>query len=207
MDGFGFIGHKRPDGGLEFGDGSQRTFTFWIAQIALGIRPDDHVIGTFDKQLSALRSARSEWVRHPDATEWYGQPGTMSRDNSIPLLVAMGFFAAYSDLTKMFLGKFIDDILCRGGFFWNTKKIGQTDGWKIPDFAGPVFWGAMIRAEKTWYLWPLLWVTDLFMVVSSCIRVVKSFVDPDDVSDDLNHQVMLVQAKIVYSTIFSWLAN
>lgn len=214
VDEYGYIGHLEKRGGvvtdvLEFGDGTQRLGTYWIVNYFSNpgqVYADAEKMG--EQYLRVYKYETGEFVRHWDSSKWPGQPGIMSRDNAIPLMVSMGFYRDASSTVKDLLGVFSDSLLSRFGFFWNTKHIGgEEKAIKIPDVAGPSTWAALIRATSAWYLYPLLWILDLKLILGALTRIVKSWYDPDDVGDDLNYQILHTQAYLKWPTVWSWSAR
>ena len=154
-----------------------------------------------------LEKADGEWVRHWNKAHWFGKRGFMSRDQLRPLVWTM---ALYKD--RKTLRRLAWNIIKRFGFLWNTKHIGQqTNKWKTPDFSGPAIWGTIIRGLTWWPLYPLvlpvLLLLDIELVIMSLIRVIMSFVDPDDVGDDLNHIDDMLGTRVLLPTPLSWIAR
>lgn len=115
----------------------------------------------------------------------YTPPFATSRDQIIPLVIAAGF-ADRSDFVKR---------------VWKETK---SNWMRFPngDLCSPehiaVFIRAWLRSNEATglqLLWmiPLLFFGDLFNLLNSIIRIIKSHQDHDDVGDDINHvQVCLL---------------
>ena len=201
VDKYGFPGNRRPDQSLEFGDSAQRLGMMWFferctGKVTIG-RPmfnvdDPHNSGVFTETF-----LKGEPKRHWDKRLWEGQPGCMSRDNATPMI------CAHAGIAKVWHWW----LLKRFGFFWNTKDLGKSQARKVPitDFAGPTVWGALWRSAGWWWLWPLLVVTDLFLLLKTLFRIFYSKVKPTHTTDDLNLQVLLHQAEVQYPTPFGCL--
>lgn len=124
------------------------------------------------------------FVRNPVK---YNDPTDVSRDQSTPMIALLGLKE-----NRVMLKTMLKLQIKRWGLFPNK------------DFDGPSDWGNYIRALRAWYLYPLLWLTDLALIVESIIR---NFSKITDSSDDLNHTVLLIQAQKVYPTLISWIAR
>lgn len=197
IDSYDFITQRGGDGG----DSAQRLGMYALGwAIKHAARPDDEVHTDLRYKLEQLELPSGEWVRHPNHAMWYGQPGTMSRDNFLPLMVLMGLLGATDTLKRVFINLFVK----RLGFMWNTKHIWETDGWKIPDHVMPSGAAVFMRACNSKWFYPILVMCDLWLYLNSFVRVVKSRVfDPDDVSDDLNLIIQMLWAKYRLPTFIS----
>ncbi len=184
VDPKGFIfHHDDPVSGSGYGDSCQRTFMFWIARYA---------DKTWQDGLNPLVQVDSSWFylnredeprRHWHEKYWPGQKGFMSRDNLLPAVCALAIVK--SERLKPLMWK----IIFRGGFLWNTKKIGQQDNsWKIPDFCGPLM--LLIGMNLTW-------LASNYIKLPIWFHLIKSRKDPDDTSDDLNIQVALMTLDLL----------
>jgi len=188
----GFIGHRDPTTGkLEFGDSAQRTFSYFIAQFATGTPvPKDVVKAAYE----AIKKPDGELVRHPDITEWYGQRGSMSRDQLIPVLIALDLYGLDKEFKEL-----LWNLLKRGWFAWNTKRIHETEGWKIPDFMGLEGLLIAFRGLGGPFAWCLKFL-DRSLKLMVSLRVELSKKDADDVGDDLNLTNLLFHAALKNST-------
>lgn len=172
-DSNGFIyHHDDPKSGSGFGDSAQRTF---MQQLSLAARKEP----CLDIEiLWKLIDFDLEPRRHWDDNYWPGKPGFMSRDNLIPAICMLTL------INSNFVYKILIQILIRFGFLWNTKKIGQKDEKKkLPDWCGPMVWFIALKwtSAASSYMKLILWFH---------LRKVKK--DPEDTSDDLNIQVILM---------------
>lgn len=132
-----------------------------------------------------IRNPRHNPVTPPDKS--WDDPTDFSRDQSIPIILALGENKEYDVLKAM-----MKQQIKRFGFFQNK------------DWASPEDVGTYIRAFKAWYLYPLLLVGDCFMLGESVVRL---FAKDGDVSDDINHTLILLQAQRHFPTPISWLAR
>lgn len=180
-DSMGFIYHREPNIDSGFGDSCQRTFMHWISLAALNnLKNIDENGRTVNAKWSKL-NAFSEPVRHWDGRYWPGKPGIMSRDNFFPAFCAL--LLSRSNKINSILVK----ILKRGGFLWNTKKIGQqNEDWKIPDFSGLLVWLLFFRLDL---------FSSLYLRFTIFFHLSKDTFD--DTSDDLNIQVALMTLDLL----------
>ncbi len=211
QDGFGFFGHRLQNGELDFGDAAQRLGLYVIFKLQRLSNPQAIKIlrDKFRMQLKQITLPSGEPVRHWDGNDWPGLSGTMSKDNYMCLLIAMILLGMKAEFFSWSW-----KLIKRGGFFWNTKKIGQwSNDWKIPDFAGPETWGIIVRGFVKFYplmylpALPILWVLDTGLVFASLARLVMSLIDPDDTSNDTNHIPRLWLAKKIAPTSISDLSQ
>lgn len=190
IDKFGLVVHK--DGG---GDSGQRTSMRMIGIYCRGVTPYTEVLHVNDYRL-ALKAVEVGWgvyIRHPQSTAaWHSDPKEFSRDQQTPLVIALGMYAMYGRLLRLFIRH-----LLRFGKYQNE------------DWMGPEHFGQYVRAFGPWALplWPVLFVTDLFMILGVMIRCYQAGKDPDDVGDDLNQILSLIQARDWMPTLFSWVAR
>lgn len=119
----------------------------------------------------------------------YNDPKDFSRDQTNPLIMAMGVLDLQYLMKDWWSG-----LIKRYGFYQNK------------DFAGPHDWGMYFRARRLHVAYPFLLFSDLFLVLGSIIRCIKGR-DPNDVGDDINHTMMLIQAMHSMPTPVSWLAR
>ncbi|RTL05222.1 hypothetical protein EKK58_08725 [Candidatus Dependentiae bacterium] len=112
-----------------------------------------------------LLNKQPEPTLHWDAQHWPGQVGHMSRDNLVAFVCALKLFDLKKTLWLLLLR-----IALRGGFLWNYKRIGQTEGpHKIPDWCGPLIWFTALRFKWN----PLNLIADLYLgiaIVIACLR-------------------------------------
>jgi len=202
IDSYGMIVHHDSDGGG--GDTAQRMGMFWLAWFMMDLT--EPTIKAIDKYplepqeaYKKLRLPSGEWVRHPDASKWYGKPGIMSRDNMTTQLCTMAYAGHKAELQQVY-----NMLKSRAFFFWNTRKIGENDGWKVPDVMSPELFGVFARGLG-WNDW-VLTAYDYALYMATKIRVAKAKKDPDDVGDDLNLICMLLLAHRKRPTKYSKLA-
>lgn len=185
---------------FDMGDSPQRTGSHLIfKRFNLDYGPGSP---SYESIMSQFEIKPGIYVRAPDPIKWWGRTDVMSRDQIKPLIVAMGFFRdteRLNRLLKQFLKRFM--------FCQNTRGNWDDEKKKIPDFAGPDVWANFIRSYDSWFLYPLLLLCDLHLLGNSFIRIYKSFKDPDDVGDDLNHCVDLAQSFYKLPTPISWFAR
>lgn len=93
-------------------------------------------------------------------------------------------------------------------FGWRPKdskgqKI-QVYATKLPDLTILSFWSLYIRSFECLILYPLLWLFDLDLLVTSLIKIHQGKDKTE--SDDLNHILSMYQAEITMPTLWSKLA-
>lgn len=224
MDGFGIVTQLQapkdnPDakGFGDPGDSAQRTGMYYYG-LALHDKPD-HVglMRTLMLLEDPNRPGEGRYRRTPQDGYWGARVNTMSRDQIISLLIALGEY----DLTLR-LNELTWALIKRCGFCWNTRhnwvyptKAEQDEKarrpnweykWKLPDFFHPQHWSALFRANKWRYAYPLLCICDFGLVVTATIRVLKSIKYPQKALPD-NFVMMMIQAQRNYPTPFVYLAK
>lgn len=169
---------------LDGGDTAGREGDYWFYQ---GLKKDPQVNPTeFDRVLKLLQVRPGVFIRNPIR---YNDPKDFSRDQQTSIILALGEMEKY-DVLKTLLGNQLRNF----GLYPNG------------DIATPEDWGLYIRAFKAWYLYPALLVGDTFMLANSLIRLYKGK-NTDDVSDDVNHTLILLQAQYHMATPISFLAR
>jgi hypothetical protein len=212
-DRLGYITTKDGDGG----DSPQRLGMYYFAMFLYGRRPWPALILT---KLSRLEVKSGRYIRHPDPDFWGSRTNTMSRDQTVSLVIMMGAYCFQKKLKELFYAH-----ISRLGFYWNTRRNGMWPtlsehkakapawkkwdySWKIPDFAPIHHWGVYVRAFRAKWLYPFLIISDLSLLLDAIIRVLKSYVDSKDTLDD-NFLMMVVQAKVFMPTplwpIIAWM--
>lgn len=101
----------------------------------------------FRAQLKAHKVGPGNYCRYWQATplgDWWCGDNVMSRDQSIPMIIAMGMFEMYDELRE-----FKRELERRG--YTNTVINNEPGTHKHPDLATPAIWGMIDRAlgEKT----------------------------------------------------------
>ncbi len=199
---------------LDGGDSANRISLFLIAsQINNGFTGEAELVASkeeckdmFDSMVVELESSEGIWKRHPDPREWYSRPEYFSRDQQRPLIIALGL-AKNVKAVKDTLKKQIK----RWGFYQNFRLFAKdVDGKRKivqGDIPSPLDWGYFIRALGWWWAYPLILISDLFLLLSSIIIVKESKLDPDKTTDDLGHIAALLQAKNSLPTPISWFAR
>lgn len=197
---------------LDGGDSCFLWGFYWFAQLMLNPRLikdnstttdvifSGHLFLNFLKNYCRQDDKGIYWIRHPDESKWYAKRGAGgSQDQLVSIIACFSFIIDKSGL----IDNILKPLFKRLGFFWNTRKIGQLTGWKIPDFISPTTIGVIIRALDHKYLKPFLWITDSFMILSVIWRLIYSMIDRDSTADDMNLQVVLFQSMMFDRTVFS----
>lgn len=180
LDSNGLIVQKDMDGG----DTAGREGDYWFYN---GLVKDPQINPReFSRVLELLQVEPGRFIRNPIN---YNNADDFSRDQTVPLILAMGEMKAYSTL-KQLLSRQIKNF-----FRYQNNDIG---------FVGDV--GYYIRAFRAWYLYPALLIGDIQLLVNSIVRCIWGR-DRNDVSDDINHTMTLLQAQYVYPTPISWLSR
>lgn len=152
--------------------------------------------------------------RYPDPAYWGGLSDRLSRDQSVPNVVGMGF------MNQARLKKFWDGHT-KFSWRWFTTNVrrnwawppGHPEydpkeyAWKLPDITVGSFTASYIRAFKKRDLLSKfrLWFYDLDMLGGSLVKVHFYAKDPTN-ADDLNHIMNMYQAELESPTLFSKLA-
>lgn len=148
--------------------------------------------------LSKLSGADGRFFRHsdqPGAPVWYADPDDFSRDQSIPLVIAMGE-GRLKDQLGAFWKRTIKHGLCaqNGDIFWAPHHLVM---WARSLFQCGII-GPWIHA--------VLWLGDISLIFASIFAVVYGRIRQGH-SDDLNFTIMLMQSKCVASTPFARIAR
>jgi hypothetical protein len=134
----------------------------------------------------------------------------MSRDNLEAVWAALALYADYNEECLETFNIITDELIARGGFTWNYKHIWGHPEFepKLPDLIFP--WdllGRYIRGNRKKYFYPILFLTDAGTLANSIIRVIKSYIKPNDTSGDLNHQGRMIFKTLRYPTLTNWIAK
>jgi hypothetical protein len=213
---------QSPDSNYDPGDTAQREGMVMVGAYILwksGKMSDAEFMyleGRYQKVLSLLNDPNHKGLlrRYPDPTYWGGLSDRLSRDQSIPNVIAMGFVERFS------LGRFYDahQKYSWGWFMTNTRRNwawppghpeydAKKYRWKIPDITIMSFTGSYIRAfkQRDAISKIRLWFYDLDTLVGT-ISKVHSYGKNPNASDDLSHIMNLYQAEIESPTLISKLA-
>ncbi len=176
LDVNGLIVQQDGDGG----DTAGREGDFWFAHSGVGREE------SFKKVLDLLQTSPGVFVRNPVG---YNDPKDFSRDQTVPLILAMGEMKEYGTLKLLFKKQL------KNFFRYQNGDIGL-----LGDL------GYYIRSFRSWYAYPALLLGDFQLLVNSIFRCFAGR-DPDNVSDDVNHTMGLLQAQYIYPTPISYLAR
>lgn len=209
-DSFGLIAQSPADN-RDGGDSAHRLGVFYYGLWELfKDQPlvEEKIYQDFKTDLAKITIGPGQFVRHPDPTKWYSNPNNFTRDQSIPLIVALGAFNRPAD--QSILWSNLHNVLHNGGFFPNKLKNWTNEEKVFPfdynDPAGPSDYGLYIRALRIQkYRW-FLWVGDALLLGNSFLRIAYSYFDNTDTSNDLNFTLHLLQAKNIWPTWFSHFA-
>ncbi len=176
FDRYGLIVQADGDGG----DTAQRTGMFYF------VHRDPEA---FRKALDKLEVQPGVYVRHPFQEGFRSEPREFSRDQQRALVIALGKYNFQGHLWRLIRS--------------HTFRLGK---YQNSDVIGPSHIGEYIRAMRSRTLYPLLWITDVGLLVSSIKTATIKGVDFNDV-DDNNHIMSLAQARETLPTPISWLAR
>jgi hypothetical protein len=202
-DRFGLITQLDKD--MDGGDAAHRAGVFYYG-LYLEFSKDQKKLQDIKKKFlqdfSKIRLERGRYVRHPDSEKWYSNPQNFSRDQTVPLIIALGAFGEKEEITANFA-----HLVQAKSFYPNRLKNWTNEEKKLPfdyrDFAGPSDLGMYIRAFEDRDYHHLLYITDLQLLGNAFVRVAISYWDDHDTSDDINYTLLLLQSEQVMPTIVS----
>lgn len=139
-------------------------------------------------------TVKNKFVRHPDQSKWYSNPNNFSRDQTTPLIIAMGFFDEKERIIEN-----LNFLVKNKGFYPNNLKNWTNEQKVFPrdynDFAGVTDYAHYVRSLKNKYFYPYLLISDISLFVHSIIRIYYSYYDETDTSDDLNFTLSIIQSE------------
>lgn len=205
-DQWGLIAQSGPD--RDGGDSAHRTGIFY-AGLYYMFKDNKVIISKiqkdFEKDLDKLTVGPGQFIRHPDPTKWYSNPGNFSRDQTKSLVVAMGLFDGPKE--KKLLSENFQNLKDNYGFYpnrlknWtNAEKKFPYDFYDVANIGDYAMYVRAMKAEK--YKW-FLSIGDIQIFAQSLINIVRSYTDPDDTSNDLKMTLILLQAKHQWPTFWS----
>lgn len=157
----------------------------------------EHNSMSFDHMLSKIEIRPGIYIRHPFVDAFKDQTFTFnefdfSRDQAVPLIVALGLF----DEQRVRLKNMFKQQCSRPLMKFQNK-----------DFLGPLEASAYIRSFNFKLLYPFLLFMDVGLLVNAIIRVVRRALDPDDTSDDVIMALLVIQANKIMPTPLSFIAR
>jgi hypothetical protein len=184
-DANGLIVQENGDGG----DTAGREGDYWFSQAlyshdAQALTMDQQ--HEFDRVLTLLQVSPGIFIRNPVQ---YNNPKDFSRDQTVPLILAMGQMKRPNVLWKLF------KLQIKNLFRYQNNDIGFFQDLNY-----------YIRAFNWLWLYPLLFIGDLFILGESIVRCIQGR-DPNNVGDDINHTLVLIQAQYNMATPISLLAR
>lgn len=183
--------HLDDDVSSRGGDASQRTCMLEVAMFSHNSFDERYFISRVLISLWQELNRNGEPTRHYGTPYWPSKPGHMSRDNLFGWICVGKLHNILSGM------KIMSRIFLRGGFLWNTKKIGQQNGsWKIPDWCGPLMWFIAFRGSNYFFDW----LADMYLWMAIRVRCYKASKDADDVGDDLNLCVAIETMRLIRDT-------
>ena len=148
-----------------------------------------HDPAAFSQALDQLEIAPGIYVRHPAQEDFRSNPNRFSRDQQRAIVMALGEYDMQARLFRLAWVHFL-----RFGKYQNA------------DYLGPSHLGEYIRAFRAWPLYPVLFITDWGLVLSSLDIAIRNRDVPDEV-DDNNHLMALIQASGRFPTPVSFFAQ
>lgn len=211
-DSWGLLAQSAPE--RDGGDSCQRVSMYFIIRY-LQNKEHDHVLDkyskAFDQAIKLLYCGKGRWCRHPDPLMWYGhQWNRMSRDQLVPLIIALGYYGKWRYLLPTLLL-----LLTCCLFTTNTRRNGvykdaeehrakapyvkHNYSWKLPDI-GITLLPLFIRASGWRVLYPLLWFFDLELLAGAWLA--RKY--PNGAESDANNYICrTLQAKYNMPTWWS----
>lgn len=191
---------NRRRGFLDGGDSGQRTGMYYYGRHLLNDRTAG-ALSDFQTALASVEIQPGVYVRNleraPRWNEWgtrdfarWNDPAVFSRDQQISLVIAMGAFGMKSRLKRLLKKQLSRFSLCQN---W--------------DLFGPHHWGAYVRSFNNRLLYPVLLVSDCFLLLGILIDKYKQLRGSKDISDVLNGTMILVQAVTIMPTPISSLCK
>ncbi len=207
------------NGGIDGGDSINRMGHYhFLIEANKDIKNDlaeledlpDRTIEHFNKKMALFEcpNSKGNYRRHP-TNGWASfcngtYDGVMSRDQSIPTVISLGYTKNYKRLTMFFLRHLMRGLL----FTTNTRKNApnpeEFKKKKRPDFTGPKSWALYLRGFPIlgYMLYPLLCVLDLFLLAGSIVWLFRR-----QDKDIINHTAILIFSRLRVPTPISWLAS
>lgn len=185
------------NGKLDFGDSTQRLGMVKIAEAVLGKE-----IKLFSAYFSDVILPSGEFVRHWDNRHYFGQPGTMTRDNLFPIICAI----LLNKIVYFRLHHLFFTLLKRFGVLWNRFNIaGEPKPFWQRDVAGPVMWSFLFRSWGR-IAYPIVFILDFFLILQALTLVFVSLDKPRETSNDLSFQCAIITAWKVMPTCWVFYA-
>jgi len=196
------------------GDTCQKTFSLtWIYSFS-NIKFWHRDIRLLFIRAVQLEKTHGMWTRavdFPDNDIW-----NFTRDQATPLVMELGRNKEWRGLWSWTWRH-----ICRLGFFPNFHKNSYDRGRpSFPDMTGFGFLNVLIRAwlPYTFWLYPILFIGDFFLIIQSLIEIYKRrqqpltgplvVKDPNRNTNTMpNHLNLLGHAKRYLPTPFSWIAG
>lgn len=191
-DSFGLITQKNGDPG----DSASRVGIYhYLRSLNEGCTPAISL--SLNHMLTEIEIQPGIYIRHPYQPQFINEtyiadPKQFSRDQTVPLILAMGQF---------------DNEVMRLKSLSHAQSSRPFFKFQNGDLLGPMEGNAYIRATNSKWMYPFLCIFDIGLVVNASIRVVKRFFNPNDTSDDVVMGLLIIQAYNRLSTPLSWLAR
>jgi hypothetical protein len=188
LDVNGLITQQNGDGG----DKLQRE-GFWFTGVCFNPSyPSVPGLAPYATALQILTDANGNLERDEIKYTAILDPNDVSRDQLVPNVIACGLFG-YEDKIKRIFSNVVK----------NFSRYPNNDLAFITDYT------RIARALGMWYLYPILFILDIWLLMSITFLVIRSYFDSNNtyVSDDLNSIADLAQTKQRYPSPFSFMAR
>jgi hypothetical protein len=181
-DKYGLIVQANGDGG----DTAQRMGMWGFADVVENNYDPDAIAHL--KATLQLEIKPGVFVRHPFQKGFQWDPKEFSRDQQ--------------DALVMYLAeRRPESAWC--AFKNQVKRFGR---YQNKDWANLATISVYIRALKLWWLWPLLFITDLHYIAGPLLAYPSQKRNPDDV-DDINAILRMLQSTYRYPTLTAWIGR
>jgi hypothetical protein len=192
--------HFHRDGG----DSAHREGMFWT--LAYFNKNTYERKETFQEVMERIHPHPGIILRHSnieyDASDW----DRTSRDQFKPIIIACGLWDK-GELKKLTLGHlkrgflFMNNVRQNGATKRNHGEKGYSYAWRFPDVTFIDVWALFIRAWRSWPLYPLLLVFDLYLIVTA---IKWRYFPQHNIA--MNSALSILQAKKILPTPLSWIA-
>lgn len=188
LDPSGLIEQQDGDGG----DKLQRESFWFLGQFYSGW-PSIPGMTNYPEALEILTDANGNLQRDEVKYTAVADPNDVSRDQLIPTVIACGVYG-YEDRVKRIFANVVK----------NFSRYPNNS-----DVAFLIDYSRFFRALRLWPLYPVIFLFDIWFLISTLFTVARSYFDPKNkwVGDDLNFIADLKQAQEIYQTPFSFLCR
>ena len=179
MDEYGIVVMGDGNGG----DGLSKTGFFYYLCYLYDIL-DFRDVENFKKVLEEVQLEKGHFTRHvkePWHTQW-----SVSRDQYLDMWAGMEAMFFSLEIRQ----HFYDSVRWIKKHFFRISK----------DILGPHHFGFLFRIMRHWWIYPLIWLTDIVLLINTLIVSNKPV---NDTSAKIHNWVFLLQSERHWSTLFS----